>query len=404
MSFPFAASASNMYLWGDLIPAGDNMLSLGEVGKRFKSVLAYLLDVYNLNVTGNITASGNISAGGNLSATGTTTSGGLLTATSGLSADLVEGLTNGGTLTIQSNPTGTGHITLNGLLSVLNTLTMASGIGISVDSIQSTTANASLNLAGNGTGVVLVPGTADSSTTTTGALQVAGGVGIGKAVTIGSFVNVNSIVDSTGTVSGALVVSGGVGIGKALNVGTTATVNSSTASTSSTTGAVVVSGGIGVGGNSYFGGDVHIPVGNLYFGTGAGSLPFNTYIGQTWTPTLGDGTNNVGTTTATGYYYRLTGFVAFTAWIVWNSKGSASGNIRLSLPIAIGASWPRAIATVGYASGVTYTGQFMLSGNQPNTYLGMFYQTEAGANTTMTCTTNLAAAGELQVSGFYGLN
>lgn len=62
---------------------------------------------------------------------------------------------------------------------------------------------------------------------------------------------------STTTSSGALVVSGGVGIGGQLNVaGTTNKFTSTQASSSTTTGAVVISGGVGVGGNIYVGDDV----------------------------------------------------------------------------------------------------------------------------------------------------
>ena len=54
---------------------------------------------------------------------------------------------------------------------------------------------------------------------------------------------------STSTSSGALVVTGGVGIGGALNVGGLTTINIGVDSTSTTTGALVVTGGIGVSGN-----------------------------------------------------------------------------------------------------------------------------------------------------------
>ena len=54
---------------------------------------------------------------------------------------------------------------------------------------------------------------------------------------------------STSTSTGALVVTGGVGIGGALNVGGLTTINIGVDSTSTTTGALVVTGGIGVSGN-----------------------------------------------------------------------------------------------------------------------------------------------------------
>ena len=63
--------------------------------------------------------------------------------------------------------------------------------------------------------------------------------------------------ESTTTSSGALVVTGGVGIGGQLNVGgTTSTFTATTASTTTTTGALVVAGGVGIGGTINLGVDL----------------------------------------------------------------------------------------------------------------------------------------------------
>lgn len=60
----------------------------------------------------------------------------------------------------------------------------------------------------------------------------------------------NATTASVSTTTGAVQVVGGVGIGGQLNVGgTTNKFTASTASTSSTTGALVVAGGVGIGGN-----------------------------------------------------------------------------------------------------------------------------------------------------------
>ena len=62
---------------------------------------------------------------------------------------------------------------------------------------------------------------------------------------------------STNTSSGALIVAGGVGIAGQLNVGgTTSKFTSSQASSSTTSGALVVTGGVGVGGTIYVGTNV----------------------------------------------------------------------------------------------------------------------------------------------------
>lgn len=55
-------------------------------------------------------------------------------------------------------------------------------------------------------------GTINSVSTTTGALKVAGGVGIAKDVYIGGKVNIQDTTSATNTTTGALQVVGGVGI------------------------------------------------------------------------------------------------------------------------------------------------------------------------------------------------
>lgn len=58
--------------------------------------------------------------------------------------------------------------------------------------------------------------TANSTSVSTGSLQVLGGVGISSRLTVGSWARVLSTTTATSTSTGALVVSGGVGIGDAL--------------------------------------------------------------------------------------------------------------------------------------------------------------------------------------------
>ena len=59
----------------------------------------------------------------------------------------------------------------------------------------------------------------------------------------------NGSINSSSTTTGALVVSGGVGITGNANIGGTVRLTNTTASTSSTTGAMTVSGGVGIGGS-----------------------------------------------------------------------------------------------------------------------------------------------------------
>jgi hypothetical protein len=163
------------------------------------------------------------------------------------------------------------------------------------------------NILVTSTGNLVVANTAASTTNTTGALVVLGGVGVSGQITSGGNILVTSTGNlvvantaaSTSTATGALVVTGGVGIGgtlfgttsnfntinagavNAVNFGNTGavfnaanititgvtpsgsggglyvsssaniTVNNTAPSTSATTGAVQVTGGMGIGGNVY---------------------------------------------------------------------------------------------------------------------------------------------------------
>ena len=61
----------------------------------------------------------------------------------------------------------------------------------------------------------------DSTSTSTGSIITAGGVGITKALFVGQGINSSLVTDSTSTGTGSIITAGGVGIAKALYVGTT---------------------------------------------------------------------------------------------------------------------------------------------------------------------------------------
>ena len=86
-----------------------------------------------------------------------------------------------------------------------------------------------------------------STSSTTGALIIAGGIGVGGNI------NVASRTISTDLSSGAFILSGGAAISGNVNIGENAKVNANTPCLSSTSGAFVVTGGIGVGGNIFIG-------------------------------------------------------------------------------------------------------------------------------------------------------
>jgi hypothetical protein len=126
----------------------------------------------------------------------------------------------------------------------LNKVTTTAQSVASAISFTNTTDSSSITtgalIVSGGVGIakkVYIGDTTETTATTNGALIVSGGVGIAKALRVGS------TTDSSSTTTGALIVTGGVGIAKSLYVG------SSTASTSKTTGALIVTGGVGVGGS-----------------------------------------------------------------------------------------------------------------------------------------------------------
>jgi hypothetical protein len=70
----------------------------------------------------------------------------------------------------------------------------------------------------------------------------------------------SSSTASTSTTSGALIVTGGVGIGGSINVGGVSKFTSSATSTNTATGAIVITGGLGVGGSINAGTAVSAPL------------------------------------------------------------------------------------------------------------------------------------------------
>ena len=149
-------------------------------------------------------------------------------------------------------------------------LVVAGGMGVAGNIF----AQGNVILGYQGTSNVVVAATTGTTSTTTGALVVRGGVGIGTSLYVGlttysQVFQATSSTDSTSPSTGALKVpSGGAGIAGNLFVngnvivgsGTNSNLvaNATTVSTSTTTGALVVRGGMGIAGAAYIGGALNI--------------------------------------------------------------------------------------------------------------------------------------------------
>lgn len=191
-----------------------------------------------------------------------------------------------------------------------------------------------LNLDG-ASGAVILPQTNTSTSTSTGALQVAGGVGVAENLNVGGVTKVTDSTASSSKTTGAVIVTGGVGISGAvfsdsletsgnvtvggdltvtgsLNVevdsettildqltvqnaatlqGDT-TITSTTQSTSVASGALTVDGGVGIDKNLYVGGNFNV-TGSI--NTSSGLVVGNTIPTESNVTTLGNTTHAFGT-------------------------------------------------------------------------------------------------------------
>lgn len=222
---------------------------------------------------------------GNTESTSNTTGSLIVSGGAGISGDLFAGSiqstpigsttrSSGAFTTLASNSTTcfTGAVTMSNAVS-MSTTNQAINIGTSQTS-------GALNLGGTAqTGTISIDRSASAHTLNLGTGNNASGVtktiNIGTGGQSGSTTNINLMPTAAGrvniagnagsssTTTGALTVCGGVGIKGALYTGGATRVTNNTASSSTSTGALVVTGGVGIGEDIYVAGQGRI-TGNFY--------------------------------------------------------------------------------------------------------------------------------------------
>jgi hypothetical protein len=274
-------------------------------------------------LTGNVTATNNLSVGGNLAVTGTSVLSGITTIANGTnSADTSSGaLVVAGGAGFGGNVNVGGNIFVQGVINAtvvgsIDTATNVTGGAAGAILVQTNFGQTSfINpgaagtiLTSNGTGnqpayqnTLTLAGTTNASSTNTGALQVVGGIGVGRDAWIGGdlYVSGNQVV-TTGTIGGLAnltIITAGTDTAVSTSTGnitiwntstlasvtarggitTTALVfENQTQSTSTISGALVISGGLGVGKNVTIGQNLTV-FGTINFqGQGGASIDGNT--------------------------------------------------------------------------------------------------------------------------------
>ena len=124
------------------------------------------------------------------------------------------------------------------------------------------------------TGNIILRGNTNATSTVTGAIQVVGGIGVGRDVYVGGDVTIADTLDSTANNNGSLIVAGGAGFAKSIVVGSSATIQSALANANGVAANAlqVTTGGLGVGGSGYFGGAVKVASNTAATNTTSGGL------------------------------------------------------------------------------------------------------------------------------------
>jgi len=231
------------------------------------------------------------------------------------------------------------------------------GVGIAKSLVVGTNASVSGSLAVSGAtsqaGILSVTNVTQSDSVESGALRVAGGVGISKNLNVGAAASIEGTLAVTGatefsndltvrgatesmtSATGALTVAGGVGIAKSLNVGIDANVHgdltvdgsstfvgsqsivSSEDAMSVATGSIVTAGGVGIAKKLYVGSNTSI----------AGALSVS---GATNLAGLSSVSDSTDATSATAAALTVAGGVGISKKLVVGSNATIAGALAVT--------------------------------------------------------------------------
>jgi predicted acyltransferase (DUF342 family) len=290
-------------------------LNVGGVTKVWDATNASSKTVAALVVVGGVGVSGDIYAvaGSFDSATHSTSkdTGALIITTGGLGVEANIHSTN----VFATSHIGVGTTATSNTFDVRGTANVGALVTtsthISDTTTSTTTTSGALQVAGgistqenlNVGGVTKVWDGTDAITTTSGAVQIVGGLGVAQTifaadVSSGS-VTVTDATTSTTTTSGALQVTGGISTQENLNVGGVTKVWDATTSTTTTSGALQVAGGVGIVENLNVGGVTKVWDATTSTTTTSGALQVAGGVGIVENLNVGGVTKVWDTTTST---------------------------------------------------------------------------------------------------------
>lgn len=306
----FTTTATTVTLWNSTATT-INAFQAGTAISLGAGTGTFTINNSNLRINSSV-ASTNTSTGALIVAGGVGVSGQLSFATASLgytgvpSTPIMNFIGSGGTSPIQLSVYSDSSLSFEGyagqLFSIDNNLT--SGEIFSVNDISglpiiSASAGQTILLNSFGGFTQVGNGVLNSTSTTTGSLQVLGGLGITGNAFIGGTVNISNGTNSISTTSGSIVISGGIGITGNAFIGGTTTITNATNSISTTSGSLVIFGGLGLTGNANIGGTVRITNATNSTSIQSGSLVILGGLGLTGNAYIGGTTNITNTTNST---------------------------------------------------------------------------------------------------------